>query len=39
MHYVHKGGEDSSLFNHRPLTLVDVLRKVCFVRIHQSYAA
>ena len=28
MHYVHKGGEDSSLSNHRPLTLVDVLRKV-----------
>ena len=28
MHYVHKGGEDSSLPNHRPLTLVDVLRKV-----------
>ena len=27
MHYVHKGGEDSSLPNHRPLTLVDVLRK------------
>ena len=28
MHYVHKGGEDSSWSNHRPLTLVDVLRKV-----------
>ena len=28
MHYVHKGGEDSSLPNHRPLTLVDVLCKV-----------
>jgi len=28
MHYVHKGGEDSSLPNHRPLPLVDVLRKV-----------
>ena len=28
MHYAHKGGEDSSLSNHRPLTLVDVLRKV-----------
>ena len=28
MHYVHKGGEVSSLPNHRPLTLVDVLRKV-----------
>ena len=28
MHYVHKGEEDSSLPNHRPLTLVDVLRKV-----------
>ena len=28
MHYVHKGGEDSSLPNHRPLTLVDVLREV-----------
>ena len=28
MHYVYKGGEDSSLPNHRPLTLVDVLRKV-----------
>ena len=28
MHYVHKGGEDSSLPNHRPLTLVHVLRKV-----------
>ena len=28
MHYMHKGGEDSSLPNHRPLTLVDVLRKV-----------
>jgi hypothetical protein len=28
IHYVHKGGEDSSLSNHRPLTLVDVLRKV-----------
>ena len=28
MHYVHKGGDDSSLSNHRPLTLVDVLRKV-----------
>ena len=28
MHYVHKGGEDRSLPNHRPLTLVDVLRKV-----------
>ena len=28
MHYVHKGGKDSSLPNHRPLILVDVLRKV-----------
>jgi hypothetical protein len=28
MHYLHTGGEDSSLSNHRPLTLVDVLRKV-----------
>ena len=28
MHYVHKGGDDTSLSNHRPLTLVDVLRKV-----------
>ena len=28
MHYVHKGGEDSSLSNYRPLTLVDMLRKV-----------
>ena len=28
MHYVHKGVEDSSLSNHRPPTLVDVLRKV-----------
>ena len=28
MYYAHKGGEDSSLSNHRPLTLVDVLRKV-----------
>ena len=28
IHYVHKGGEDSSLPNHRPLTLVNVLRKV-----------
>ena len=28
MHYAHKGGDDTSLSNHRPLTLVDVLRKV-----------
>ena len=28
MHYAHKGGEDISLSNHRPLTLVDILRKV-----------
>ena len=28
MHYVHKDGEDISLSNHRPLTLVGVLRKV-----------
>ena len=28
VHYVHKGGDDTSLSNHRPLTLVDVLRKV-----------
>ena len=28
MHYAHKGGDDSSLSNHRPLTLVGVLRKV-----------
>ena len=28
MHYAHKGGEDISLSNHRPLTLVDVLRKL-----------
>ena len=28
MYYVHKGGDDISLSNHRPLTLVDVLRKV-----------
>ena len=28
IHYVHKGGDDTSLPNHRLLTLVDVLRKV-----------
>ena len=26
MHHVHKGGDGTSLPNHRPLTLVDVLR-------------
>ena len=28
VHYVHKGGTDGSLSNHRPLALIDVLRKV-----------
>ena len=28
VHYVHKGGTDSSLSNHRPLALIEVLRKV-----------
>ena len=28
VHYVHKGGSDGSLSNHRPLALVEVLRKV-----------
>ena len=28
MQYAHKDGDDTSLSNHRPLTLVDVLRKV-----------
>ena len=28
VHYVHKGGDDTSLPNHRPLALVDVMRKV-----------
>ena len=28
VHYVHKGGSDGSLSNHRPLALIEVLRKV-----------
>ena len=28
VHYVHKGGSDGSLSNHRPLALVEVFRKV-----------
>ena len=28
VHYVHKGGSDGSLPNHRPLPLVKVFRKV-----------
>ena len=28
VHYVHKGGADGSLSNHRPLALIEVLRKV-----------
>ena len=28
VHYVHKGGSDGSLLNHRPLALVEVFRKV-----------
>jgi len=28
VHYVHKGGVDISLSNHRPLALVEVMRKV-----------
>ena len=28
VHYVHKDGSDGSLSNHRPLALIDVLRKV-----------
>ena len=28
IHYVHKGGSDGSLSNHRPLALVEVFRKV-----------
>ena len=28
VHYVHKGGSDISLPNHRPLALVEVFRKV-----------
>ena len=28
VHYVHKGGSDGSLSNHRPLALIAVLRKV-----------
>ena len=28
IHYVHKGGSDGSLSNHRPLALIEVLRKV-----------
>ena len=28
VHYVHKGGSDGSLPNHRPLALVEVFRKV-----------
>ena len=28
VHYVHKGGTNGSLSNHRPLALVEVLRKV-----------
>ena len=28
VHYVHKGGSDGSLSNHRPLVLIEVLRKV-----------
>ena len=28
VHYVHKGGTDGSLSNHRPLALVEVFRKV-----------
>ena len=28
VHYVHKGGTDGSLSNHRPLALIEVLRKV-----------
>ena len=28
MHYVHRGGADGSLSNHRPLALVEVFRKV-----------
>ena len=27
-HYMHKGGSDGSLSNHRPLALIEVLRKV-----------
>ena len=28
VHYVHKGGSDGNLSNHRPLALIEVLRKV-----------
>ena len=28
VYYVHKGGSDSSLSNHRPLALIEVFRKV-----------
>ena len=28
VHYVHKGGSDTSLANHRPLALIEVFRKV-----------
>ena len=38
MHYAHKGGEDSSLSNHRPLTLVDVLSKVFSAVSTESHA-
>ena len=27
VHYVHQGGTDGSLSNHRPLALIEVLRK------------